>query len=352
MIIILSTPSFEGGNEDHLTNVLKNNIVSNGQRIVVLPQSKPIAAKRQSGLFYDIDTWMLHQSTLVAQVIQTINNNRHTTNEFHIVAADWWCPGIEQIALYTRLENIPCKYYGWLHGATWVTGDLMNGAAIRSISKGLEAAWKNIYDVTWYTSKFFLKGSTGIKNPQRLVEEFDPKPWQQMDISDARPFSFAVAVIGRPTKDRQFEKTISILNKTNLSYCVISPTPVDNTRGRIKGRIFDTYLDDNQMGEILSQCKTVFSMAKQEGWGFGIMKAVASGCEPILIDDAVYPELYPNKWLFDKNMTNREVALYVQDRVKNSYKNVDKSTIKKWALENLTFKVGPIHLEKINGKVH
>ena len=58
-------------------------------------------------------------------------------------------------------------------------------------------------------------------------------------------------------------------------------------------------LSKEEYYSLLGKSKVIASYALQENFGFGVAEAVYLGCQPVLPNRLVYPELYPNFELFD-----------------------------------------------------
>lgn len=335
MIIVLQAPSFSGGNEYNLAKFVQNKLEKTvkNESICILPAQND-TKNRNTGMFYDLDVWFDHQGRLVNECINIIKTNPN--EKFSFFAVDWWCPGIEQIWLYAKFNNISAKFYGWLHGASWVKGDLMGSRNILSVTQCMENSWKNIYDKTFYTSNFFIeKSNTPKEKLQLLREPFSPEFWTNFYHQDKK---YDVVLVGRPSEDRAFAKSIKILENSGLSYYVMSPSPLSEEQvyNIKRGSYCDNYLTDEEQKNIFVQSKAVFSLAKQEGWGYGVMKAVSCGCVPVLINSAVYPELYKKEWLFPETENDLLIQLELSNRV-NTITAQDNENAAIWASTNLNF---------------
>jgi glycosyltransferase involved in cell wall biosynthesis len=327
-VVLLCPPYFEGGNEKHLADHLAANIKADN---VIVLQYSHVHPRREAG-FYDIDVWMNHQANLVSQYAA---NRFNLKGDVAVVAVDFWCPGLEQIFLMNQSFGVNATYVGWLHGATWVPGDLMAGQGYRPIAEEMEATWLGIYDCIWYASDFFIKGlpSSYTGAIQKVPEPFDPSPlWEKFGRKkDESRLKYDVLYTGRISEDRDPDMLARVLGRcvaasisvrvqlpskaaaaefedAVLRYAVsnsLAKDPVttgkfheDVTELRRLLTVSGECLPDDEYHDLLSRCSAVFSTATQEGWGYGVLKAVACGAVPVLPDSAVYPELYPTGCLY------------------------------------------------------
>lgn len=324
-VIYVLPPLFKGCNEEMLARKLFENIKNPSYTIPFNPDIK----NKRSGNFYDIDVWMENQANVVKDYLALISKiNFKDGTEINIVSVDFWCPGIEQIYLINKFSGINAKYIGWLHGASWVDGDLMSDRVFgNDIPFMMERAWLEIYDTIWYTSDFFVYGFPVLykRKSQRFSEFFDANKYLKW-YKNFDDKVYDVIYTGRLTPDRNPNFLLDVceaLVGRGLKVLILAPSlqeveesvikrldkaSVEGLSSRFLDVINGTFEEDMYM-KFLQNSKVVLSTAYQEGWGYGILKAVCAGCIPALPNSAVYPELYPGKYLFKQNDVNDAVLL-------------------------------------------
>jgi len=80
--------------------------------------------------------------------------------------------------------------------------------------------------------------------------------------------------------------------------------------------------ENNKHLKTLSQSRIVLSCAKQENFGYGIMKATLQGCLPILPNRLCYPDFFDNNFLYkDDEQAAIMIVKFINDNnhVKQSY---------------------------------
>jgi len=221
------------------------------------------------------------------------------------VMCDFWTPGLDLIKYaITMGMKKDVRFAGYLHGASFVPGDMMEDC--EDWIKTMEVSLLSIYDQIWCASKFF---SESIPYPHRkkariVGEPFDPNDYtdQYRDIHGTKKYD--VCFPHRVDYDKGPDNLINIATMMPKHSFVIMGNSVANNNWveqlkELPNVTMKMNVSDEEHLQILGSSKVVLSTAIQEGWGYGVMKAIACGCIPVLPNRAVYPELYENMYLYD-----------------------------------------------------
>ena len=344
MIYVISPPDFIGRNEKYIAKSLYDNITEEKTFIeghykdrfgnYVTP---PVAVEH--GSFYDDRQWITYLLSLNSILTHKIQNGL-ITSEDTLVFCDFWHLGLDQVKYALETEGVKPTLVGWVHGASWVEGDMINWPwAVQQ-----ELAWLEIYDKIWCASLFFSKGLPE-KYKHKVVhtgEPFEPSTITQPVIPmEARKYD--VVFPHRLDRDKGVDDFLYLVKMTpELSYLITlanEPDPEVKAMFDLPNVTFSIGKSDEDHWADLANCKSVLSTAIQEGWGYAVLKALAVGCIPVLPNRAVYPELYSKSYLYNSiedavNMLRIQIHPPKPIKVLIGGKIVDGIPSIRWELKN------------------
>lgn len=228
----------------------------------------------------------------MAEIAQMIEDGCITDGDTFFFS-DIWFPGIESIAYMKYFNKMPnLKITGVIHAGSFTDTDFV---------RDMERWAKNFEDIIFDISDTIFCASDFIKNdiikkrmidPSKLIVSGLPIDYKELKKLDKRNIIKEDIVIfnGRLCDEKQphlfdeLEKQVKA--KMNLSDVKFIKTQELN-------------LSKQDYYELLSRSKVVVSYALQENFGFGVMEAAYLGCDPILPNRLVYPEIYEDCHLFD-----------------------------------------------------
>jgi glycosyltransferase involved in cell wall biosynthesis len=298
-IFIIPAPAFKGRVEQYIAEHIVAHI--SGAEFLV----PPIRYTQDPGEgFYETGAWMTHQREMVKQLVTL---NPPLTSEDQLIFTDFWFPGLDMLKLELESRKITPKLVGFLLGASFVAGDLLN----TSWQSYIEMAWMEIYDGIWAASKFFITDMPEqyIHKVQITGLPFEPEEFigAYRNISQSKLYD--IVYPHRLAPDKGFDEFIDLLELLSLwqtppkllitaafppgQQYLAALTPYMNFVSLSIGKEEDGHLRD------LASAKIVLSTAIQEGWGYAVLKAISVGCVPVLPNRAVYPELYEKCYRYD-----------------------------------------------------
>lgn len=204
--------------------------------------------------------------------------------------SDIWFPGIESIAYMNYFTGVKAQITGVIHAGSFTDTDFV---------RDMERWAKNFEDVVFDISSEIYCASNFIRDDilrKRIVDERKlivtglPVDYTGLDKFSSEPKQDQVVFNGRLCDEKQ-------------------PWLFDELERQVKSRLGrdvkfiktqEHNLDKDQYYQTLAQSKVVVSYALQENFGFGIAEAAYLGCTPVLPNRLVYPELYDEKYLFDR----------------------------------------------------
>jgi hypothetical protein len=206
-----------------------------------------------------------------------------------IFFSDIWFPGIESIAYMKYFTKKDVKITGIIHAGSFTDTDF-----VRDMERWAKNFEDIIFDIsdTIYCASNFIKDDIIKKrmvDPNKLVVTGLPVDYSGLDQHLGQDKENIVIFNGRLCDEKQ-------------------PWLFDELTKQVQARVdfpvrFVKTQEENLSKEeyysLLGKSKVIASYALQENFGFGVAEAVYLGCQPILPNRLVYPELYPNFELFD-----------------------------------------------------
>jgi len=115
----------------------------------------------------------------------------------------------------------------------------------------------------------------------------------------------------RLSPDKGIEDLIEIIKRLpTIKFAIISPqidaimrlNPYYKKIRKFSNVEFILGEDDKQHNKTISSARVVLSCAKQETFGYSVMKSVLSGCIPVLPQNQCYTEFFKKEYLY-QNLT-------------------------------------------------
>jgi glycosyltransferase involved in cell wall biosynthesis len=205
--------------------------------------------------------------------------------------SDIWFPGIEHLAYMNYFTKVSPKITGIVHAGSFTDTDFV---------RDMERWAKNFEDIVFDISDELYVASNFIRNDiikKRMVDQSKlkvtglPLDFEGLDQYKGTEQKVDIVIFnGRLCDEKQ-------------------PWLFDELESQVKARLGNhiVFLKTQSMGlskggyyQLLAGSKVVVSYALQENFGFGIAEAAYLGCQPVLPNRLVYPELYDQKHLFDR----------------------------------------------------
>lgn len=199
--------------------------------------------------------------------------------------SDLWFPGIEMVRYLDFFERKAVKIRGLLHAGSFTDTDFVR--QLERWASHFETAVFDIVDKVYVGSNFSKREvcSKRLLNPNKV-----------------KVTGFPLDPNLKKYKKNKKKKNIVIFNGRDCDEK--QPWLFDRLRKLFTGVKFIWTQKENfskeDYYEVLSESKVVVSFALQENFGFGILEAAYLGCIPILPRRLVYPEFFPDKYLYDR----------------------------------------------------
>lgn len=293
-VLIVAPPFVEGAIEEFLFNHVCDVLKGLGVEYVYAGGYEE--TRRGTG-FYNNDNWMLATAHAMNEALHHFRENIGIT---HVIFTDFWTPGMEMLGIHRALNGLDFKIAAWIHGASFVEGDLVSEyIKDHFYLMACEDVWLKTADELWAGSQFFARDvPEQYRDKLRITTQpFDPEPYVIRGFVDK---CIDVVLPCRFAPDKIDVEVLSRIatDLPELSFVITAKKPEHGFK--LPPNIsFEWRASEEEHINVLKQSKVVLSMAKQEGWGYGILKAIACGCYPVLPNQAVYPELYPRQFLYD-----------------------------------------------------
>jgi len=292
--------------------------------------TKPIK-NNLPGLLLDDERYTRFQLKLISHLI----NLKEPTK---ILFLDFFNPGLDILRYHHEQKGIHAKYGALLHGGTFFDDDIYSMPWLR----GFESAWAEIYDVVYVASNYAKR-----KLPSRIYNKAKVLPWGLDSFKKINHFKnkkYDVIFPHRLSPDKGVEDLIKIVKfLPMIKFTITSPQEYQTIKSNLyykelkKSNNVNFILGQNQIqhAHTLSQSNIVLSCAKQETFGYSVMKSVLYGCIPVLPKNQCYPEFFRKEYLYQtmpeavnmiKKYTSikqgvRPIALKIKNSEKLSFKN-------------------------------
>lgn len=248
----------------------------------------------KAGLLDD-EAYIRHQVELLGELTKRDDLKK-------ILFLDFFQPGLDLLRYAFEQKGIECKLGSLLHGGTFLQGDLYSWGWLA----GFEKAWAGIYDAIYVPSKH-LESQCGPLNSSSL-RVF---PWGMdgiLPVETAKgPRDIDVVFPHRLDADKGIEDLAAIAEAlpdvsfavTSVqSEAVINENPYLAKLKHLPNVKFLSSQSREMHNDLLSRSKVVLSCAKQENFGYAVMKAVERGCIPVLPKSLCYPEFFDKSYLY------------------------------------------------------
>lgn len=300
--LIIIPPHYSGTSFEDIVQGLKIATRKLKIKVKLFGYTKPLNNKVPNGTLDDL-SYVRGQIKLLEKII-TLHHTRR------ILFLDFFNPGLDILKYFYTQQKISCTFGALLHGGSFFPDDLYSWPWL----KNLESAWTGIYDRIYAPSRFLLN-----QCPQSLKQKIKVFPWG-MDAYQHTPKSkrksYDVVFPHRLNKDKGIEDFLTMVSKLpDVRFAVTTPqsfeTMKQNPYYRLLNRhgniVFIFGQSQRLHLQTLSQSRVVLSCAKQENFGYAVMKSVLCGCVPVLPNRLCYPNFFPKKFLY----ANHQEAIYL-----------------------------------------
>lgn len=228
-----------------------------------------------------------------------------------ILFIDFFAPGLDILKYVIQVQQLKLKMGALMHGGTFVPGDLYKWKWL----KKSENLWFSIFDVTYAPSKYAKSCIPSYF--QKYCKVF---PWG-LDYLTFPKNSKKVGDIIFPhrlEKDKGVADLIWLIkNIPNTTFTIVNSKSLDDnkyfqTLKQNKNVRFIIGESGKKHLKTLSSHKIVLSTAKQETFGYSIMKAIYCGCIPVLPNKNVYPEFFNYDYLYKSKI---DAKYMIQERL-------------------------------------
>ncbi|MFH1286842.1 MAG: hypothetical protein ABII02_03785 [Candidatus Magasanikbacteria bacterium] len=208
---------------------------------------------------------------------------------------------MDLIRYYHQQQDAKVKYGSLFHGGSFLENDLYSFDWLNRF----ENAWFGLYDVIYTSSKYTLKSC-----PKSIRSKFKVFPWGMDGIkfyANSSTKEWGVVFPHRLNSDKGVEDLLIIIKSIPYaSFAITVPQDLNTlTENKFYKKIakhknvtFVINESRDQHLKTLSKSRIILSCAKQELFGYSVMKGVLSGCIPVLPNQLCYPEFFDKKFMY------------------------------------------------------
>tara|TARA_Y100000589_G_C27157647_1_gene631465 strand:+ start:523 stop:1602 length:1080 start_codon:yes stop_codon:yes gene_type:complete len=218
-----------------------------------------------------------------------------------ILFLDAFNPGLDILRYAHTQRGVNATYSALVHGGSYLENDLYSETWVSPY----EAAWLQSYNRLYVSSPY---------SKSKLSEDFQGKtvisPWGMDAFQPADPTDKDIDVIfpHRLDSDKGVKFFIDVAESMpHVRFLVTQATtdPIKMEESPYYKIIQDLLNVSFAVGEndedhhkTLRRSKIVFSHARQELFGYSVMKAVLSDCIPVVPNDQCYPNFFPQPFRY------------------------------------------------------
>jgi hypothetical protein len=224
-----------------------------------------------------------------------------------VLFLDFFQPSLALLHYYVEGKKMNVKYGALFHGATFIPEDFFSTRLwMKPFEIGVIELLDRVYVPSKYAVQFFpaqARHKIRVFDYGFCVEDYERNLCPQNKCFDVviphrwswdKGVEFYTELIRTMPEMRFIVSRLGITSK-DIDLCGIyeeisglkNVTVIGSTKSV-------TYL------KALKQSKVVIAANRQELFGYGFREAVASGCIPVCINQACYPEFVPSAHLFDE----------------------------------------------------
>ncbi len=317
---IVIPPFYSGTSFEEIYNALRVAVSKTNLPIEFIGYTKPIKNNFVPKGFLDDDSYVYGQVEILRKLTKQPNISK-------LLFLDFFNPGLDLIRYLFELRKVTPKLGSLLYGGTFLSDDLYSWPWL----KNYETAWFETYDVVYVSSKFLYQSSPVIYQKKLKVfplgmDAFNPTK------SSHKIKKYDVVFPHRLDDDKGISDFIHIAsNMPNTAFVVTSPKRKQMLEQnkyykqieKISNITVKFEQDSSEYKKILSEAKIILSCAKQENFGYSVMKAVISGCIPVLPNKLCYPEFFNDEFLYsDLDQAIKLINKYLEQDSDSKLKNV------------------------------
>lgn len=291
--LIVVPPHYEGTSFEEMAKAMS--IAADGMPmdIEVVGQLTPMS-NDMSGELLDDERYVTGQLTVLSDLTRRKMAEK-------VLFLDFFNPGLDLIRYAHLQKEMCCKYGAILSGGTFMQNDLYSFEWLKSF----EAAWTSVYDRVYASTKYIVPRLPSLLREKTKILPFGMDAFQPSS-ADAKKHD--ILFPHRLNSDKGIEEFIAITKKVP-EHSIVIPIPQAPAVAR-KNQFHEKVStlpnvqlryeeDTEQHGRTLAESTVVLSCAKQELFGYSVMKSVLSGCFPVLPNDQCYPDFFPKDFLYE-----------------------------------------------------
>lgn len=290
-IIYVPLEHVDGRYTVHMDRDIELFLNSNNIEYIKVMPDEHVSPPPPTGQFLNSAFTSKFKSTQMAMIAELYQQGKITDDD-RFFFSDIWMPGIESIAYMNYFHKINPKITGVIHAGSFTDTDF-----VRDMERWANKFEDIIFDIadTVFCASEFIRADIIKKrviDPRKLVVSGLP-----VDLTGLGPYLGAkkeniVIFNGRLCDEKQpwlfdqLEQGVNKFLRADAPRIKFIKTQEEN-------------LSKEEYYALLAKSKVIVSYALQENFGFGVAEAVYLGCQPVLPNRLVYPELYPKEFLFD-----------------------------------------------------
>jgi len=235
-------------------------------------------------------------------VLETLLTVMQSDNK--ILFVDFFQPLLPLLHYYIDCKEISVKYGALFHGATFIPGDFF---AEKLWMKPFEIGFVSLMDSIYVPSQYAAQFFPNVRNNVNVFPYGFCADNYQKNLDPENKY-FDVVIPHRWASDKGADFYLEVIIAMPERRFVVSQLGIDSTvpgLGSIcrkvksmKNVIIIGEKSGPSYREALVHSRVVIAANKQELFGYGLREAIASGCIPVCMDWACYPECIPKDHLF------------------------------------------------------
>jgi len=295
MIYLIRAPEYIGRPEKNIADWITSDWAKAGYTFTEIKGSAP--KEMRQGVFYDTEDCMKNYIDKYIGLYDMVKEGDS------VLFVEGWNVSIPFYKLLFDSMGKKVRLFGIFHSAINVPGEFLTQFPWATpFEQVLGKSLDKIFVATKY-----IREKINLENVVITGLPF-PKDIDYKETSEKK--GNIVIFSHRWWKDKRPDVFVRLANyfKDKAEFWLLAPKGIEINEPNIKVVVNKTraeYLANLRKGKI------IFSSAQLETFGYSVCEGLLSGCIPLLVRSACYPELYPDEYLYSNDDEMKEKFLRI-----------------------------------------
>lgn len=304
----------------------------------------PLTDKVITGTFLDINSTVYYKANQLQKIAQMFYEKKIKANDvFFVGDIEFW--GIESIRFLSDLNKVPVEIYGFLHAASYTTGDFMEQCSY--YSQKFEEGWFRAFDRIFVGTHYHKDKVESLRDVPKDKIIVTGNPYKVKEVKDSIGYyekENMMILNHRPDYEKRPNITLDVFYILKNMYpnwrFIVTTSREFWGKGWIRDKALNLRRDNvieihenltkKDYLTLLAKSKIMTGNTIEENFGYSVLEACVFNTYPIIENKYSHPELLENddNLLFDSvddqilKITNMMNNTYDVEKYAKNYENV------------------------------